>query len=481
MESSSPSTSFGTREYGVFVAFEALASPGLNVSLGARFDRESLGGPGVPENDDWLIASGLSTADYEASYNQIGLRGAVAWEPVPGGNTTVLISAALRDGDVDPRIVHELYAGARGATSMRYLGAGLNWPDPSIPSMTSPAESVLAMLGPDARAPRTQLATLGLRQDIAPTTSVTLEGSYRRTDFLMRRRDLNRPVSPVATDPDGRPIWGTLSQDGAVVVTTDTGSRRFGGFGRVSALDPSGWSEYVGATVALEHSESAASVTASYTWSETTDNWQGARSGSMEAMLPSPLSTDPEARDWSEGVSDYDATHRATTAATLTVASVSLGALYRFRSGLPFTPRYRAGVDANGDGSLRNDIAPIPDAAMLGSLSDAWPCLQPADGFAVRNSCRGSASHSLNLRLGLDLSGLLGRSASLVVDALGVIETKDGLVDDALLLVDPAGSIRTSPDGSTVTIPTMVNESFGSLVYPTSRGRMIRIGVRIGS
>lgn len=481
MEATVPGTAFGTREYSAFASYENRVSENLSVTLGARFDHEALGGPGFAENAEWLAATGLSTADVVDSFNQIGLRGLLAWNPVPDGNTTVTLSASLRDGDLDPRLVHALNANGEEPSSMRYLGAGLDWPDPAIPAMSSEAETTLTLLGPEARAPRTGIATAAIRQAFSPSTAMTVEGTYRRTDFLMRSRDLNLPVSPAASDPWGRPVWGTLTQDGSMVVTTDPGSRRFGGFGTVSALDPSGWSEYVGATVSLTHAQTALSTTASYTWSETTDNWVGAASGSMDARLPSVHSTDTDATDWTEGVSDFDATHRAAVVATLRFNPVSISTLYRFRSGRPFTPGYRAGVDANGDGSLVNDVAAIPDEASLGSLASEWSCLGEPDTFAVRNSCRGPASHSLNLRLAFDLTDLLGRPASLAFDALGLVETRDGIIDGALVLVDPAGTITTSPDGSTVTVPTIVNEDFGTIQYPTSRGRMIRIGMRIGA
>jgi hypothetical protein len=76
------------------------------------------------------------------------------------------------------------------------------------------------------------------------------------------------------------------------------------------------------------------------------------------------------------------------------------------------------------------------------------------------------------------LGRLGGREASLVIDGFNLIETEDGIVDDALLLVDPAAGITTS--GSTVTIPFTLNPDFGSVLYPASRGRMVRVGFRIG-
>ena len=111
-------------------------------------------------------------------------------------------------------------------------------------------------------------------------------------------------------------------------------------------------------------------------------------------------------------------------------------------------------------------------------LSD-WPCLSDQlDKFAVRNSCRGPAVHSLDARLGLQVGRIFGRDARLEIDAFNLIESQDGVIDSALLLVDPAGSITSS--GGTVTIPVLLNPNFGHVLYPSSRGRMLRVGFTIG-
>ena len=138
-------------------------------------------------------------------------------------------------------------------------------------------------------------------------------------------------------------------------------------------------------------------------------------------------------------------------------------------------------VDANGDGSDRNDVAFVPDADQLGALANDWKCLSDqAGGFASRNSCRGPAVHSVNARLHVTFARVGGRRASLVLDGFNLVESSEGLVDNALHLIDPTGSITTSPDGATVTLPTEVNQGFGTVIYPSTRGRMLRIGVRIG-
>jgi hypothetical protein len=235
----------------------------------------------------------------------------------------------------------------------------------------------------------------------------------------MRRRDLNRPLTPLAADPDGRNIYGTLQQDGSLVTATGTDARRFTGFHAVSALDPDGWSEYVAATGGIEYADEILDLLVSYTYSETTDNWIGASRGSGATEL-SPLLPDA---DWSEGTSDFDVPHRLTASATARAGLATVSALYRFQSGYPFTPRYRDGVDANGDGALRNDVAYV-DAAMVDPLVSDWPCLDSqVGGFAVRNACRGPSNHSLDVRLRFRVGTLAGREASLVVDGFTLIES----------------------------------------------------------
>ena len=61
-----------------------------------------------------------------------------------------------------------------------------------------------------------------------------------------------------------------------------------------------------------------------------------------------------------------------------------------------------------------------------------------------------------------------------------IFESKDGLRDTALLLIDRDGELEISDDGDTTTIPTLVNPDFGSVLLPSSPGRVLRIGLRIG-
>ena len=461
----------------MFASVERALGPDVTVKLGGRFDYESVSGDGAALEPDWLTVSGLSNDVYPDAFMQIGAGGAITWAP-DGASTRIHATGSLHHGDVDTRVYHEVLAGGLGATTTTFAGSGLDWPGGEpLPSTGLPT---LTLLGPDTRAPRTVNLGVGIAQGLGQQATIFLRSSVRRTDFLMRRRNLNLPTVAQATDPNGRAVLGTLAQDGSLVTTTANDARRFVDFGEVWSLDPDGWSEYLGLTVGLEQKSRSVELYASYTYSETTDNWIGASSGSIGSAL-SPALPDTEA-DWSEGTSDYDVPHRAAAGLTLDMGPAAISAAYHFRSGLPFTPGYRRGVDANGDGSIENDVAFVPGDARIAALLDSWPCLDgQTDGFAVRNSCRSGNTHSVDVRVQIALGAFGGRVARLTVDGLNLVETSGGVVDRALLRVDPTGMITTSPDGSTVTIPTTVNPDFGQILYPSTRGRMLRLGVRIGA
>ena len=469
-----PEASFSTREVGGYAQYDFELSPALSASVGGRIDYETLPVAEVLPSITWLQASGLRNDEYPATFGQVGGRAALTWDPSLDGTTRIFGTLTVHHGDVDPGALGQLIAQDERATSTLFAGSGLEWPAGSLPGAAT-SMATLTLLGPDTRAPRSTRAGVGLVRRLMSSWNVHLGAAYRRTDFLMRRRNLNRPAVAAAVDAYGREVFGTLQQDGALVSATGADVRRFAGFNDVWALDPDGWSEYWGVTGGLEYSSGATSFFVSYTRSETTDNWLGASAALVDAQLSPRL---PGADDWSEGTSDFDAPGRITALAITSFGPVDFSVLYRYRSGLPFTPRYRAGVDANGDGSSRNDVAYV-DASLVGPLLAGSPCLSDqVDAFAARNSCRGPSAQGLDVRLSLRIGRVLSRDASLVVDGFDLVEPADGVVDDALLLVDPTGTLTSA--GGTVTVPVNANPDFGKILYPSSRGRMIRIGFRIG-
>jgi hypothetical protein len=475
-----PKSSFSTTEVGAFAQYAFELSPGLRLTLGGRYDYEVLPSSEVERSGNWVSASGVANELYPTKLDQLGGVGSLAWDVTGDGRTTLDGTLSVTNGDMAASLLHEAFSHDGGARIARYAGTALQWPSTTAPSGAEMGP-VLTILGPDTRSPRTTRASLGLVHHAADGWNLYVGATARRTDFLARRRDLNLAAFRLAVDSHGRDVIGDLQQFGALIVAQPESNRRFTGFDDVWAIDTDGWSEYRGGTIGVEHRSPMLDFFASYTRSRTQDNWVGAAAGVPEAQLPPGLPVDG---DWTEGTSDFDVPDRLVGGLTVGLGPervVSATAILRYESGLPFTPGYRAGVDANGDGSSLNDVAWVPDAGALSGLLSEWPCLEDqTDGFADRNSCRGPARTGVDVRVRARLARIGSRSLELTLDAYNLVERVDGLRDAALLLVDPSGSITTSSDGETLTLPVTVNPDFGEVLVPTGPGRVLRVGLRIG-
>jgi hypothetical protein len=254
-------------------------------------------------------------------------------------------------------------------------------------------------------------------------------------------------------------------------------NRRFAAFDDVSSLDPAAASDYYGLSAGLERMLTRGfGLMVTYTFSRTTDNWFGARDGSREAQFLPPGDT-VSARTRS----DFDVPHRLVLGAQLRLPGGGLRiiALYRRRSGYPFTPGFRDGVDVNGDGSGRNDAAFVSDTLPgADAVVRDNGCLRSQTGrIAARNSCREPSVAQLDLRLALPLSRLRA-GTELTLDVLGLAATGLDVTDHALYLVDPATALTTSAAGVT-TIPLIANPNFGKPLVKRDPGVAFRAGLRV--
>lgn len=475
-------TSFSTSRVSLFGQYRWDAAPGLQIVAGARFDRENIPASEVAQSVDWLKASGVANDTFPSRFSTVGGLASLSWDVRQDGRTMVFGSASVSHGNFDPGLVHELAAQDGAATMRRFVGTGLSWPDQGTPSAARTAP-ILTLLGPDGRPPQTAEFSGGIVQDLGSGWSLHASATVRRTDFLPRRRDVNLPLYPLAVDNNGRDVFGDLRKVGSMVVADPGSNRRFDGFDVVWAVDPDGWSRYRGASLGLQYADARANAFVSYTHSQTEDNWVGAARGLPDATMD-PLLPDNGGTPWSEGVSDFDIPDRLVVGARMHLdvgAGAELAALYTWASGRPFTPGYRTGVDINGDGSVRNDVAFVPDVSTLGDLAGSWSCLSgQAGSFAERNSCRGPTRSTLDASLSLGVAATGGHTVYLTVEGFNLIESKSGIIDQALLLVNPSQPIQRSADGSTVTVPVTVNPNFGQVIVPDTRGRILRVGLRIG-
>ncbi len=329
------------------------------------------------------------------------------------------------------------------------------------------------------RKPVSFKSDISLTQRLGSGTTLTIAGAYRHADYLLQRRDLNVVGSPVATGSDGRPIFGALQQFGSLLAPVVGSNRRFTEFDMVYALTPTGYNDYYEASVSLEHRVARGlDLSIGYTYSQTTDDLPGSLSGDPADQL-SPFPTGLNGARWEDGRSDFDIPNRVSATLTYTTAAKSpltVAARFRYRSGLPFTPGFRSGVDANGDGSGNNDPAFVGTTIPgMTALSTANSCLASQAGqFVGRNSCRDDGVSSLDLRAAFPIS----RGWAVTVDGFNIVGTTTGLFDHAAVLVDPKGTITTDATGHTV-LPLIANPGFGTLLSRRGDPRTIRIGFRV--
>ncbi|HEY8061502.1 MAG TPA: carboxypeptidase regulatory-like domain-containing protein [Gemmatimonadales bacterium] len=455
------------------------ATPTVRLFGGVRLDRETLPASAIAFNTAWGLAAGVKNNLLPGTTKRggFGPKAGFFWDPSGSGATTLRGDFGLVPGQYDLAAFAEA-AQFDGGVDVRRATGALVWPQVGA-AAGSNAGQALTLFGPDVRLPRATDMDLSLSQRIAASTIVTAGVAYRHDDYLLQRVDLNRVEGDVATASDGRPIFGTLQQYGGLVTAAVGSNRRFQEFDFVYGLGSTGYNDYYEASVSLERRLSRHfGALLSYTYSRTTDNLPGELSADPADRL-TPFPNGLNGVRWENARSDFDLPHRV--AATLTYAvpapvGLSLATRFRYRSGLPFTPGFRSGVDANGDGSVNNDPAFLGSSipGMTG-LSAANACLaSQGAAIAARNSCRDPGVYTLDLHAAITIA----HGWALTLDGFGVIGSTTGLYDHAAVLVNPRGSITTDASGHTV-LPLIANPSFGQLLSRRGDPRIIRIGIRM--
>lgn len=470
-------------QFGGFLQDTWAAAAGFDLLVGARYDVEKFPDADIPVNNAWLAATGLSTNPGRTKLTKFSPRVGATWDVGNRHRWLVSVEGGSFSSTLDPYVLGAMIAEDGGGVSIRRgLGTLAAWPQ-APDSVHAPVIGPrLTLLGPNFEVPRTRRFAAGITGALGHGFELHLDGVYRHTDFLERRTDLNLVPGPSGTDQYGRPVYGALVQSGGLLTAQPGSNRRFTGFDLVSALNPDGFSDYYGLTFDLERSVGAVKLIASYTYSQTTDNWlSGVYAAGDPAGQLSPFPNGLGGRDWAKGTSDYDVPSRVTLAADLTLRRLHgahVTAMYRYRSGYPYTPGFRPGVDANGDGAS-NDPAFVDDTVSgMAAVIARNSCLQAQVGhFADRNSCRTSGVHSLDLRLEVPTVSVGGYPLDLTVDVVNLMESDVGLVDQALYLVD---ATRTTTTTGTVThVPLKANPNFGNVLIRDSSGRYLRVGLRV--
>ena len=458
------------------------ATSALSLFAGVHFQKSALPTDAIGVSTIWRDASGVKNQLIPVRQKRFAPRGGFTYALGDAGRTLLRGEAGLLPGQYDLASFAEVVQ-YDGDVSVRRLTGALRWPRTGEASTAPFVGPSITFYGNNVRAPRTVKGELGLTHDLGHGTSFGVTGGYGHTDYLLRREDVNRSVAPLSTSSDGRSIWGSLEQYGALLTPGVGSNHRFREVDFAYGLTSTGYSDYYSATVNVDRRVlRGLQLLASYTYSKTTDNVIGQLSADPADRL-SPFADGRGAADWDGGRSDLDIPHRiAATAEYRTAGSIpiTVAARYRFRSGLPFTPGFQRGVDANGDGSSGNDPAFLANTISgMSELLGRESCLSAQAGaFAKRNSCREQGVHALDLRgeVGLPVGG--ARHVALTLDAFNVVGTETGLVDHAAVLVSPAGAITVDAGGRTV-LPLVANTNFGKLLARRGEGRLLRVGIRV--
>ncbi|MGE0555793.1 MAG: TonB-dependent receptor [Gemmatimonadales bacterium] len=472
---------FSGNDIGLFVQDAWNAAPDLQLVVGLRWDFSPLPKNQIALNTPWLQATGIRGDSLKNDYSGVAPRVGFVWD-VRGG-WVLRGGLGLHYGRLDPTVFGEAITNSGTRVVVRRgIGSFPSWPlepDDVLAPIVGPA---LTIVNSTWRAPRASKGEMSVSRVMRGGLAFHLVASYQHTDFLMRREDLNLAPS-TGTTQEGRPIFGTLDQQAGFVFAVPGSNRRFSDFDRVSGLSPLGSSDHYEITGALEREVGALRVHASYTYASTRDNLVGARSLDPADQL-SPFPDGVDGVDWDEGRSDFDVPHRiAATAEYRSPGSsqLAVAARYRVRSGLPFTPGFRAGVDINGDGAGGNDPVFL-GGGLVGlqeALIGAGCSIGLGNRFAARNSCREKMQQGLDLHasIGIPVGGN-GPRLRLEVDAFNVVATETGIIDRAAVLVDPNGAVVPSGGGN-VNVPLMVNPRFGSILARRGEPRMVRVGLRM--
>lgn len=473
--------SFSRPALGVFIQDRWNPTDDLSITLGVRADGEPLPFDDILPSESWTALTGIPRErPEEGARGRISPRMQVEWTPGAGPGWRLQGAAGIYHGEVHPGILAELLADSGAVRVERRL---LGDAAPADGADRAGGRS-LSILGPRFDAPRTQALDLEVGRALATGTSLEVGFGLRRTDFLPRRRDLNRAATAFARDQLGRELFGEVARNGSTVAVRPGSDRRFEEFDAVWALESDGHSTWWGLTAALRHEgEGPLELYAAYTLSETRDNLPGGLSGWPAAVPGRPDGGGALDPGWVEGRSDRDVPHRAVARGSLEVVErlgLRVGAAYGFHSGLPFTPGVRDflhGVDPLGSAAVVGVGRPleIPSGiAGLDEVASRWSCVA-SGGPVERNRCRTDGIHDLALSLQMRVLGGPGWALSLRAEALNLLDQGPVIPDAALFIVDGEAGLG-APSGGVLELPLRVNPSFGEPLAHLSPGRGLRVG-----
>lgn len=477
-----PETKVSAPDLGVFLQDNWNVSPGFDLLLGLRYETRILPKNRISAPALWRLFSGLTHDSVPRDLRGIEPRIGFVLNPGNAGDWSLQGGIGLYSSGMELRQLADVIHHSEGNVKVLRSVGEASWTQPP----QSGGTNRLTLLGAPGqyRAPRSFKGNLAIARAFPGGLSVRLSGAYHHTDYLVRRNDANLAPAPFGEAQDGRPIWGLMVHQGGLVTVAPGTSRRFREFDLVTVLTPTGFSDYyeAGFGLSLPIGRSV-SFSADYTFSRTRDNLIGILEPDPADQI-SPFPGGIKGQDWDGGRSDMDVPHRVAASMEFRTAGrnpIAFSLRGRYRSGLPFTPGFRSGVDVNGDLGGNNDPVSAADVPSLGGPDVRASCERVSvGGFAARNSCRQNGVGSLDARLGLPIPVGAGVGRLLLtLEGFNLLATTTGVIDRAALLIDPAGILSANTTTGAVQIPYVANPRFGTLLRRGGEPRVFRLGLRV--
>jgi outer membrane receptor protein involved in Fe transport len=356
-------------EFAVFVQDEWRFRKDIMLTLGLRYDLQSIAQGGFRNPDPQLAATGIDTTFVPKDKNNVAPRIGIAW--TPNSKTVVRAGYGLFYGRTPSIMSGTAHSGnGRNVQTFTLTGAAV----PSYPSRFASLEQLLSAGGaaprpsisvfdPNYENPEVHQASAGVEYALNDDLAVSASYLFVAGRKLQRSRDFN-VGTPAATEV---PIQG----GGALTIQRFPSTRPFIAFDRIVRYESTAESSYNGATVELrKRFRGKLQASLAYTLGKIEDTNPDAVNvvigGGDDARFPSnpvdfevdraPGNNDIRHRLVLSGYWDLGYWKDAESAAKALLDGWSLSWIASLQSGAPYSERIAN--DVNNDGNRSNDLVP---------------------------------------------------------------------------------------------------------------------------
>jgi outer membrane receptor protein involved in Fe transport len=359
-----PETHPDLNEYAAFLQDEWKPSRSVTVSIGVRYDLQSMAQPDVRNPDSQLAAAGIDTSFIHVDKNNFGPRLGLSWTPNP--KTVVRGGYGLFYGRTPSIMIGTAHSGnAVNVKTITFTGALVpTYPNvfATIPTGAALPRPSVQFFDPDFENPEVHQASLGLERALGNDTALAVSYMFVAGRKLALSRDFN-VGDPVLT---AIPIQG-----GGSLNVNRYPTRPFSNFDRLVRFESTARSNYNGATLELKKRfRGSLLANLAYTLSQVKDNNPDSVNvvlgGGDDARFP----LDPRDRDADYTYGSNDVRHRlvfsgywdisywkgSRAVAKAFLDGWALSWIASANSGYPYSERVTN--DLNNDGNRSNDLVP---------------------------------------------------------------------------------------------------------------------------